>query len=86
MACANMHTQTSRVQGPGTCCAALAASGQAPAIGVRVAATSKTGKCFVCQVVASTSKKHPGALVFHRGKSLGLCPTVSEGCCALAAA
>ena len=89
MACANYHTTTSKVQGPGACCAGLAASGMPAQVGTRFAVTiqTKSGpQCRVCEIKASTSKKHPGALVFKRGKSLGLCPTVSEGCCQLAAA
>lgn len=88
--CTNTHEVTSQVQGPGVCCAALAASGLKPAPGVRVAATNKDGKCFVCEVKASTSKKNPGALVFKRGKnqvpgSQVNCPSSSHGCCALLA-
>ena len=82
-ACINTHTASSQVQGPGTCCAALAASGQTPHVGLRLAATDKRGKCFVCEVKASTSRHNAGAMVFKRGKSAGICPTSSHGCCAL---
>ena len=81
--CTNTHKSTSLVQGPGACCAALAASGQAPAVGVSVAAKNKNGKCFVCTIASSTSKKNPGKLVFKHGKSGNLCPTAASGCCAL---
>ena len=88
MACATTHKVSSVTQGPGVCCAAFAASGQAPAVGVRVAAVNKLGKCIVCEIKASTSKKNPGALVFKRGKasvpgSTVSCPSTQEGCCAL---
>jgi len=91
VACVTTHKTTSTVQGPGVCCAALTASGLTPAVGVRVAAVNKLGKCIVCEVKASTSPKHPGTLVFKRGKanvpgSTVSCPSTSEGCCALAAA
>ena len=89
--CTNSHRTTTVSQGPGACCRALAQSGQAAAVGVRVAATNKAGKCFVCEVVQSTSSRHPGKLVFRKGKSMVpgsnvSCPTAQEGCCALAAA
>lgn len=80
--CVSSHTVQTRHGGPGVCCAALAASGQHAAEGVRVAAKNKKGKCFVCEV--KVGKK--GNLVFKHGKSLGLCPTASEGCCQLLAA
>ncbi len=88
VACANTHKTTALVQGPGVCCAALAASGSVPVVGLRLPALTKKGKCFVCEVKASTSVKHPGALVFKRGKSHVVgspvsCPSSSEGCCAL---
>jgi hypothetical protein len=91
MACANTHKVSTNAQGPGVCCAALSASGLTPAPGVRVAAVNSAGKCIVCQVKTSTSKKNPGRLVFVRGKaqvagSTVNCPTTQEGCCALAAA
>lgn len=81
--CVTNHRVTSVQNGPGKCCAALAASGQAAAVGVRVAAKTSTGKCFVCEITTSRSAKRAGALVFKRGKSMGLCPSTSEGCCAL---
>jgi hypothetical protein len=65
------------------CCAALGA--QTPVIGLRFGATTASGKCFVCEIKASTSKAHPGAMVFKRGKGGVICPTTSRGCCALAA-
>ena len=88
MACATTHKTTTVTQGPGVCCAAFSASGLAPAVGVRVAAVNKLGKCIVCEIKASTSKKNPGALVFKRGKasvpgSTVSCPSSQEGCCAL---
>lgn len=83
MACANQHKTSTIVQGPGVCCAALGS--QTPTVGLRFTATNKLGHCIVCQIKASTSKKNPGALVFVRGKSLGLCPTSNVGCCSLAA-
>lgn len=97
MACATSHNVSSQVQGPGVCCAALTAAGfgpgNPPPIGTRVAAmtaaTSKTAShCIVCQVSASTSKKHPGAPVIKRGKNFVAgstvnCPTTAGGCCAL---
>lgn len=91
MACVTTHNVTQKVQGPGVCCAALSASGLTPAVGVRVAATNAKGQCIVCEVKASVSKAHPGALVFKRGKSHVAgssvsCPTTSEGCCALTGA
>jgi len=91
VACANTHKTSATVQGPGVCCAALTASGLTPAVGVRVAAVNKKGKCIVCEIKASTSVKHPGALVFKRGKahvpgSAVSCPTSQEGCCALSTA
>lgn len=91
VACATTHKTSATVQGPGVCCAALTASGLPPTVGLRVAAVNKKGKCIVCEVKASTSVKHPGALVFKRGKahvpgSAVSCPSSSEGCCALAAA
>lgn len=88
MACATTHKVTSNVQGPGPCCAALSASGLAPAVGVRVVGTNKAGKCIVCEITTSRSPKHPGMLVFKRGKasvpgSNVSCPSTAEGCCAL---
>jgi hypothetical protein len=85
-ACVNSHKGPAPlIQGPGTCCAAFAAAGLAPTVGARVAATDAKGRCFVCEVKTSTSKKNPGAKVFKRGKSMGLCPTASHGCCSLLA-
>jgi hypothetical protein len=90
MACVNSHRETVVSQGPGPCCAALARSGQKAAIGVRVSATTKKGKCFVCEIAASKSQKTPGKLVFKRGKAcengVCLCPVSTGGCCELAAA
>ena len=92
VACANTHKTSTLVQGPGVCCAALTASGLTPAVGVRVAAVNKKGKCIICEVKLSTSKKAaPGQLAFKRGKaavpgSAVSCPSTVEGCCALAAA
>ena len=90
MACVTTHKTSTTAQGPGVCCAALTASGLTPAVGVRIAATNRLGKCIVCEIKASTSKKSPGTLVFKRGKShvpgsTVSCPTSQEGCCALAA-
>lgn len=91
MACANTHRTSTLTQGPGVCCQALATSGQTPVVGLRIATTNKLGKCIVCEIKASTSPKHPGAMVFKRGKahvpgSTVSCPSSFEGCCALAAA
>jgi hypothetical protein len=91
MACANTHTVSTLTQGPGVCCSALAASGQTPVIGLRIAARNRAGKCIVCEIKASTSRKNPGVMVFKRGKahvpgSTVSCPTSQEGCCALVAA
>jgi hypothetical protein len=91
MACATTHKTSTTTQGPGVCCAAFSASGLAPAVGVRVAAVNKLGKCIICEIKASTSKKSPGTLVFKRGKaqvpgSTVSCPTSQEGCCALTGA
>lgn len=87
MACVTTHNQTSKVQGPGVCCAALGS--QTPVIGLRFGATDKNGKCIVCEIKASTSKKNPGAKVFKKGKSCAngtcICPSSSVGCCSLAA-
>lgn len=88
MACATTHKVSTVAQGPGVCCAAFSASGLTPAVGVRVVATNKLGKCIVCEIKASTSKKNPGVLVFKRGKasvpgSTVSCPSTAEGCCAL---
>jgi hypothetical protein len=90
VACATTHTTSIKTQGPGVCCAALAASNQTPVVGLRIAATNKLGNCIVCVVKASTSKKNPGVLVFKRGKahvpgSPVSCPSTQEGCCALSA-
>ncbi len=84
MACANTHKVSTTAQGPGVCCAALGT--QTPVVGLRFATVNAKGQCIVCEIKSSTSKKHPGALVFKRGKSQGLCPTTAEGCCALALA
>jgi hypothetical protein len=84
MACSNTHNATTKVQGPGVCCAALGT--QTPVLGLRFGATDKNGHCFVCEIAASTSKKNPGHLKFKRGKSAGICPTSTGGCCSLAAA
>jgi hypothetical protein len=92
MACSNTHKVSSTAQGPGVCCAALAASGLPAVVGQRVAATNSKGQCFVCEIKISTAKKAaPNTLVFKRGKSHVpgsnvSCPTTTEGCCALAAA
>jgi len=90
MPCADTHRTSTKVQGPGICCAALAASGLTPAAGVRVPATNSVGKCIVCEIKLSTSKKNPGKLVFKRGKACAggtcLCPTSTGGCCELNAA
>lgn len=88
LACVTTHKVSSTAQGPGVCCAALSASGQTPVVGLRIATTNKNGKCIVCEVKQSTSKRNPGALVFKRGKahvpgSTVSCPTTQEGCCAL---
>lgn len=83
MACVNTHSVTTQAQGPGACCKAISASGQTPFIGMRVATTDRRGKCIVCEVKASTSKKNPGAMVIKRGKGGTLCPTTSRGCCVL---
>jgi hypothetical protein len=83
MACSNTHNVTTKAQGPGRCCAALGT--QTPVVGLRFATTDIRGKCMVCEVKASTSPKHPGRLVFKRGKGGNLCPTSAGGCCALAA-
>jgi hypothetical protein len=92
MACATTHSTTTKAQGPGVCCAALSAAGYGPGnpppIGTRVAAQNRLGNCIVCQVSASTSRKHPGVPVIRRGKSFVAgsavsCPTSSGGCCAL---
>lgn len=88
MACVTTHKTSTTTQGPGVCCAALSASGLPPVIGLRIAAVNKLGKCIVCEIKASTSKKNPGVLVFKRGKasvpgSLVSCPSSQEGCCAL---
>lgn len=90
-ACSDTHKTSVQTPGPGKCCAALEASGLTPAIGVRVTAVNSAGKCIVCEIKASTSKKNPGALVFKRGKahlpgSQVSCPTTTEGCCILATA
>lgn len=90
-ACTTTHKISSTVQGPGVCCAALGASGLTPAVGVRIAAVNSAGKCIVCEIKSSTSAKHPGALVFKRGKSHVVgsavsCPSSSGGCCALVGA
>jgi hypothetical protein len=86
-ACTPTHNVTTRANGPGVCCAALTAAGftsaNPPPIGTRVKGTDRKGRCIVCQVEASTSKKNPGAPVIKRGKSAGLCPTSSHGCCIL---
>lgn len=89
VACVTTHKVSSTAQGPGVCCAALSASGLTPTVGLRIAATNSAGKCIVCEIKASTSKKNPGRLVFKRGKSqvpgsTVVCPTSSQGCCALA--
>lgn len=87
VACQNTHLTSTRTQGPGTCCAAFGASGLTPSVGARVAATDKNGKCIVCEVKASTSRKHPGQLVFKKGKNFVAGSTVtcggSTGCCSL---
>lgn len=88
VACATTHKVSTVAQGPGVCCAAFSASGLAPVVGARVVATNKNGKCMVCEIKASTSKKNPGMLVFKRGKnqvpgSTVSCPSTSEGCCYL---
>lgn len=88
MACASTHNVSSRAQGPGVCCAAFSAANLTPAVGARVAATDSKGHCFVCEVKASTSRKHPGQLVFKRGQSQKAgsnvsCPTTQNGCCSL---
>lgn|SRR5216684_3544933 len=91
MACATTHKTSTTVQGPGVCCAALSTSGLTPAVGVRVAAVNSKGACIVCEIKASTSKKHPGALVFKRGLNHVIgsqvsCASASGGCCALVGA
>jgi hypothetical protein len=92
-ACVPSHGVSSRAPGPGVCCAALSAAGfgpgNAPPIGTRVAAVNKNGKCIICEVRASTSRKNPGAPVIKKGKSHVAgsninCPTTAQGCCALA--
>jgi hypothetical protein len=90
VACVTTHQTSVRTQGPGVCCAALSASGLTPTVGLRIAAQDKLGHCMVCEVKSSTSRKHPGALVFKRGKSnvpgsAVSCPSSSIGCCALSA-
>lgn len=83
-ACANTHAVSTLAQGPGPCCRALAASGQAPAIGLRLATTDRKGKCIVCEITSSKAKNAaPGQMVFKRGKAGQLCPTSRHGCCAL---
>jgi hypothetical protein len=94
MACVNQHNVTTKAQGPGKCCAAYSAAfgaGHIPQIGERVSALDAKGHCFVCEVKASTSKKHAGRPVFKRGLSQVIgstvsCPTTTQGCCALTGA
>lgn len=78
MACNSTHSVSSQAKGPGVCCAAL--GNRAPTPGLRFAAKDRRGHCFVCEV--ATGKR--GNLVFKRGKSAGICPTTSSGCCSLA--
>lgn len=89
MACANTHKLSTTAQGPGVCCASMPA-GVTPTVGERWAAKDKKGHCFVCEIKASTSQKHPGRLVIKRGKAcegnVCLCPTSTGGCCRLLAA
>jgi hypothetical protein len=90
VACASTHKTSIQTQGPGVCCAALTAANIPPAVGVRVSAVNKLGKCIICEVTTSRSPKHPGQLVFKRGKasvpgSAVSCPSTFEGCCALSA-
>ena len=80
-ACVNTHNVTTKTQGPGICCSHMPAG--APHVGMRWAATDKKGHCFVCEIKASTSQKHPGQMVIKRGRSAGLCPTSVGGCCRL---
>lgn len=82
MACVNTHS--SKVQGAGTCCRSY--PGGPPTIGKRWATTDTKGHCIVCEIKPSRSTKHPGRPVIGRGKGGALCPTTSEGCCAIAAA
>jgi hypothetical protein len=89
--CVDQHSVSNVAQGAGPCCTALRQHGGAPTPGLRLAAVNRKGKCFVCEVERSTAKKYasnPGTapLVFKHGKSLGLCPTTTHGCCALLAA
>ncbi len=91
MACTTSHKTSTTVAGPGVCCAALSASGAVPTVGLRLSALNKLGKCIICEIKASTSVKHPGALVFKRGKAQVIgsqvsCPSSSGGCCALVGA
>ena len=83
MACANTHNLTQKVQGAGKCCAGLGS--QTPVLGLRFGAIDSKGKCFVCEIAQSRSIKHPGKLVFRRGKGGTICPTSTGGCCSLAA-
>lgn len=85
--CTNTHRTSSKVQGPGPTCNAFAAWKLAhpgtPYLGANVCYTNSGGKC-VCYVVAnSTSKSHPGRLVFKRTTGGTNCPSTSSGCCSL---
>jgi hypothetical protein len=85
--CVDTHTVDNIAQGPGPCCTAMRQHGGRPTPGLRLAAVNKKGKCFVCEVKVSTAKNAaPGTLVFKHGKSAGICPTTTHGCCALLAA
>jgi hypothetical protein len=85
--CTPSHTTSTKVPGPGTCCAAFVAAGftsaNPPPIGTRVATVDSRQRCIVCEVKASKSVKNPGAPVIGRGKGGLLCPTSAHGCCTL---
>jgi hypothetical protein len=82
--CPTCNKQT-RIQGPGTCCAAFAAykAAGSPAgpiqVGARIRANDSKGNCIVCEVKSSTSKRHPGRPVIKRGKGMGPAYDMSLG-------
>jgi hypothetical protein len=85
MACVTTHRTGGVVQGPGLCCSQVASGALAKAIGSVGPATTnaKTGKCGHCEVVASTSRKHPGRPVLRWKFGGTMCPSTVHGCCAL---
>jgi hypothetical protein len=79
--CADTHS--SKVQGAGLCCAAVASGQLGKTIGSTTLVTTANGKCAHCNVVAGKGKRTFGKPVLQFRFGGPGCPTAGTGCCAL---